>query len=177
MKNVEHQNNLLSILSDQDRFYTYGGFGEDRTKLWEGFEPEALKMYHLGVDFNNLPVNQQVASLSDGQVVYILNDKTKFNGWRTRVIIKDYQTYYLYGHLNKTPLTINQIINKYDIIGEIGDTNENGGWFPHLHLQIMQQKYIDKFNSLLDIDGYDFIKDITHFDSMGILDPMKFVLI
>lgn len=177
MKDIRNQIELLDVISENGKYYTYGGFGEDRTELWDGFEPEALKMYHLGIDFNNLNINEKVASLSDGVVVCLKQFEDTFNGWGLRIIIKDTKTniYYLYGHLNKSSFHLSDVVKKGDIIGEIGDYIENGGWFRHLHLQIMEEKYVKKFDDLLDIDGYDFIYDQSYFAEMGILNPIEFI--
>src|ERR1700722_3165111 len=79
MRSVEDQNRMLQELSDDDACYCFGGFGEDRTELWKGFEPGNARMVHLGVDFNNLAVVQAVASLTAGEVVDVLHDESKFN--------------------------------------------------------------------------------------------------
>lgn len=81
MKNLVNQNELLDKVSVKGRYRTYGGFGEDRSKLWEGFEKHGQPMIHLGVDFNNLPVGQRVCSMSDGKVIHVLKDRGSFNGW------------------------------------------------------------------------------------------------
>lgn len=44
------------------------------------------------------------------------------------------------------------------ILGVIGNSSHNGGWFYHLHLQVMSYKYIDSFNKNYQaIDGYNSI--------------------
>ena len=72
------------------------------------------------------------------------------------VILLEHQTdsgdvfYSLYGHLSKASaeaLTEGQSIAKGEKIAEFGEPHENGGWPPHLHLQLM--------TDLLDM-GADF---------------------
>ena len=48
--------------------------------------------------------------------------------------------YTLYGHLSRSSLlglAAGQAIEKGQAIGRIGDSDENGGWAPHLHFQII----------------------------------------
>jgi len=165
MHDIIDQYTLLNDLSNQKQVYTYGGFGEDRSDLWHGFEPDAKKMIHLGVDINNLKVGQPVCSLSDGTVVDVLVDPSSFNGWGGRVIIKatknilglDEPIYFLYGHLQSDGLPEkNTTVKLGDVIGKIAAGDSNGGWFEHLHLQIMRDCYVQRFRTYREIDGYDF---------------------
>jgi len=48
--------------------------------------------------------------------------------------------YTLYGHLSKASveaLEVGQMIDRSTIIGTLGSKEENGGWRPHLHFQII----------------------------------------
>ncbi len=180
MKTIDGQNQLLSKVSNNGTYYTFGGFREDRSLLWEGFEGDN-QMIHLGVDFNNLSPGDKVASISDGVVFDILVDITPFNGWGTKIIIEDEKYYYLYGHLMNTTLSINQqikrpselvkhpsgLVKRGEIIGEIASSDKNGGWFPHLHLQIMEKKELNL--NIREVDGYEFVKGTVK----GVIDPMK----
>ena len=156
---------LLSIVEQQPtKNYTYGGFGEDRTALWFG-TGTAEPAIHLGIDFNNLPAQLSVRSLTDGRVVHVLRDTDKINGWGGRVIIETVdKRYILYGHLDHKHLpSMDTVVRAGDEIGKIGDSSENGGWFCHLHLQYMSSEFVQQLSL---IDGYA--------PSMppGILDPM-----
>lgn len=174
MKHIPDQIQLLYEVSDQGQTYTYGGYGEDRTEIWKDFEPGGVKMWHLGVDYNNLPVGQEVGSVSDGVVVHILYDHSGFNGWGTRIMIRNEtpirdNIYYLYGHLSTTTLEVGQSVTRGQIIGLIGDEAVNGGWFPHLHLQIMTDQFVKKFDHYEEIDGYDFARNVDEIE--GLIDP------
>lgn len=103
-----HSNTLINprIPSEQENLipnetYTYGGFGEDRKDVWNGFEEKASRMVHLGIDINGLPVGQAVSTLVNGKVVFASHDNITFNGWGGRVIIHetDNDRYWLFGHL------------------------------------------------------------------------------
>jgi murein DD-endopeptidase MepM/ murein hydrolase activator NlpD len=170
MWSIPDQLRLLDSLVPGAGHYTYGGFGEDRTKLWNNFG-YPVPTLHLGVDFNNLPPGQPVASLSDGVVVDMWEHEAKFDGWGGRVVVRDPQgVHYMYGHLQPSSLPHPEsIVGKGQIVGLIGGPTENGGWFPHLHLQIMTEEFIQAQPSRnwRLIDGYLPVM------SAGLLDPMK----
>lgn len=97
---------------------------------------------HLGVDFW-LPSGTPVHSLFDGEVVIAVNDAgdKEYGGL---IVLKhqadDFEFYTLYGHLSVESATKHRIgdtIRKDEKIGELGTSQENGTWAPHLHFQIM----------------------------------------
>ena len=59
--------------------------------------------------------------------------------------IKDQTFYSLYGHL-KTPhkVQLGQELVAGQELGKIGKESDSGGWFCHLHLQIITQKAMNK---------------------------------
>ena len=175
---------------------TFGGFYEDRSRLWKGFEESEghNTMIHLGIDFNNLDPGTKVASISKGKICHIQIDPSKFNGWGTKVIIEsklntqlvregprlesprrptqnepklepaqnelrleasvDIKEYYfLYGHLMNVTKKVGDDISAGEILGEIGTPELNGGWFPHLHLQVMDKKELNV--PIQVVDGYE----------------------
>jgi murein DD-endopeptidase MepM/ murein hydrolase activator NlpD len=145
--------------------YECGGFRELR-------QSKNKKLLHLGIDFS-VPAGTKVSSLTSGEVVLV--DCSTFNRWGTRVIIKEGELYFLYGHLSSSDLYIGQEIKKGCIVGYIGDFNDNGKWFPHLHLQIMKQSFITQFKYLNQIDGYS--EDETDINKIqGIIDPREYLL-
>jgi murein DD-endopeptidase MepM/ murein hydrolase activator NlpD len=173
MWNVRDQFILADSLVPQEGVNTYGGFGEDRTELWKDFG-YPVPTIHLGIDFNNLESGQAVGSLSDGTVVDVWYHDSEFDGWGGRVVIEGTDgLFYLYGHLwheNGAGLpSIGDKIKRGQIIGVIGSESENGGWFQHLHLQIMTSEYIKKDVDWRKIDGYE-----SHIPA-GVLNPMDVI--
>ena len=166
MRSPDDQQTLLNELSQNGTVKTYGGFRENRSSIWEGFEPDHKTMIHLGIDFNNLNAGEKVASVSGGTVASIINDTTEFNGWGTKIIIKDNKYFYIYGHLMDPQIKLGDLVKKGQIIGYIASSEKNGGWFPHLHLQMAE---INSLNvNIENLDGYEF----TQGEIKGIVDPL-----
>lgn len=164
---------------------TYGGFGENRSQIWKHFEPCTCEtpydcrctMIHLGVDFNNLNPGTRVKSVCDGTVVHIMRghhdskNNVNHNGWGGRVIVYDHvkRVYVLYGHLDPKHLPcVGQMLAKHETVGYLGSSAVNGGWFAHLHFQVMTSEFVDLFPDLDKLDGYELSSlEIPN----GVLDP------
>jgi len=163
----------------KEHIKTYGGFLENRANLI-GFLEKSCKnnnMTHLGIDINNIDPGTVITVPCDVEVVHVFKDNTPINGWGGRIIMKMKNNwinspYLLYGHLSHDNLpNIGDTFKSGQIIAKLGDTNINGGWFPHLHVQCITQKfyneYIDNLNLL---DGYlfenvnynEYVSDPTH---------------
>jgi murein DD-endopeptidase MepM/ murein hydrolase activator NlpD len=156
----EHQLELMRIASLGGKRCTFGGFLENRTHLWNGLYTVGKKeqLVHLGLDINHLPVGQKVASLTDGRIIHILKDFSSQTGWGGRVLIQTFSKpplYIMYAHLSENLPSVGTLVSAGSVIGFIGDPKINGGWFPHLHLQVMTEKYMKSYMKNLDhIDGY-----------------------
>jgi hypothetical protein len=127
-------------------------------------------MVHLGVDFNRLPEGQMVCLPEGGKVVHVMKDDTKFNGWGGRVLVKCKDGHYvMFGHLSHHGLPNEGAeLKTGDTVGYIGAGDVNGGWFPHLHLQVMTPEYVKQVLGAYDlIDGYDFADNMD-----GVVDPL-----
>ncbi len=173
MNDIEKQEYLLSIVKEKyNTKYTFGGYLEDRSILWKGFEQSGT-MIHLGVDINNLTIGDPVTLPCDGKLVHILKDKSKMNGWGGRLIFRlttpfNGASYLLYGHLDYSSwdnLAIGRKFKAGDVVGYIGDSTVNGGWFVHLHCQLIKNEmwwlYSDDLMDLDDLDGY-LLEDVHH---------------
>jgi len=161
MKNYNTQEEALTKIKDKYQTnYTFGGYLEDRSNLWNGFESSS-RMIHLGIDINNLLPGMIVVTPCDMTVVHVMVDQSKFNGWGSRLIFKLKEPYLgadylLFGHLANVDLpVVGSEIKKEQKFGQIGDGNDNGGWFIHLHVQLIKQIMFDKYQSNLELlDGY-----------------------
>ncbi len=159
MSSIDSQESLLTNIKEKyNTKYTIGGYLEERSKLWEGFEA-SKKMLHLGIDINNLEVGESVSVPCDATVFHVYKDKSVMNGWGGRLIFKLDQPYLgaeylMYGHLSHELPEVGTKFKRDEIVASIGPATENGGWFIHLHVQLVTQKMIDRFPDLNMIDGY-----------------------
>ena len=97
---------------------------------------------HLGVDFW-LPEQTPVHALIDGEIVTAYND-IEDKAYGGVIILKhqveDIVFFTLYGHLSVASILdkrLGDTVKKGDCIGELGNSNENGNWVPHLHFQVL----------------------------------------
>jgi murein DD-endopeptidase MepM/ murein hydrolase activator NlpD len=121
-----------------------GKYNEKRLNVYRG-RYHGDRNIHMGVDLFG-PVGTPVHTFADGEIMMTGNNAepgdygytiiTEHN-LRDRFII-----YALYGHLseasvaNKQP---GQPITQGEVIGWMGNQQENGGWPPHVHFQLAWQ--------------------------------------
>ena len=108
-----------------------------------GVPSDERRTIHLGLDLFVEPGTAVRAPL-DGSV-YLLAENTEPLDYGPLVILR-HQTdsgeefFTLYGHLARHTLQVlkpGQAIAAGDVFAQVGTLNENGGWPPHLHLQII----------------------------------------
>lgn len=153
------ENWINSIHNSQGINYSFGGFLEDRSNFLKKHYNKRKKIFiHLGIDYT-VPAKTQVALTEEAIVEYIRYDYSK-GGWGKMVLfsLRNKSLYILYGHLKKMPrLKVGQKCIAGQIIGIVGKKNENGGWFPHLHVQLMTPKFITMHKgNFRKIDGYTY---------------------
>ncbi len=139
--------------------YSYGGFLEDRSILWKNHYQKPGEAIHYGLDFS-VPLNTNVYMPVDGTLVDLMIDKDQDGGWGGRLIFNFDEYFLLFGHIVIND-TSKDFYKAGDIIGTIAPATTNGGWWPHLHFQLM-----NKFDK--DIDGYGSSESVAE---KGILDP------
>ncbi len=136
-------------LEDRDAAFGVGGYGEMRPVYTtddfatEGNNGPRWRTTHLGIDVWG-PAKTAVYAPYPGRVHSIGTDPTK--GGYGAVIILEHATdqglpfYTLYGHLSAASikaLRAGAQVQSGDLIATFGDIEENGGWPPHLHFQVM----------------------------------------
>jgi murein DD-endopeptidase MepM/ murein hydrolase activator NlpD len=98
---------------------------------------------HLGVDLF-VPAGSPVSAPLDG-VVHLLHDNAAPQDYGP-VVILAHRTdtgegfFTLYGHLARTTLselTVGQKVTAGERFATVGTQDENGGWAPHVHLQVL----------------------------------------
>ncbi len=161
--------------------WSYGDWMADRRFVWKGsyLEDEA-KFLHLGIDLN-VPPGTHVALDRDATVIRIDNDAPEKHGWGNRVIfaLRDEPIVLIYAHLGPNiRCKVGEEILAGTVFGEIGSPKENGGWFPHLHVQAVVAWHYEELlkNDLRDLDGYGNAESV-HMLSATFPDPMRYIRI
>jgi murein DD-endopeptidase MepM/ murein hydrolase activator NlpD len=125
--------------------YGIGGYFENRTlysqsKLFNA--TGETRSLHLGVDIWG-DAGTMIKSPLDG-VVHSFRDNDNEGDYGPTVILEHNLDglilYTLYGHLNRESfmyLAEGMFIEKGETLGELGSSEENGNWPPHLHFQLM----------------------------------------
>lgn len=132
---------------DEDgKYCAYGGYLERRgfyTAEHYVINPSNVRNLHIGIDIW-LPEGTPVFAPLDSRVhSFAYNDKPLDYGG---TIILEHregplQFYTLYGHLSKASvkgLEVGQFIARGAEFCQLGGREENGGWYPHLHLQLIK---------------------------------------
>lgn len=139
--------------------WSYGGYHEVRDTLWANV-PYLKKngtFLHLGVDFN-VPAGTPVMATRPGVVVLVDNDHPEEYGWGPRVVMRlkcKPAVYLIYAHLGKVMCRAGQVLQSNKTIGHVGLPPHNGGWFPHLHVQVVTEDAWPFYSQRLPtLDGY-----------------------
>lgn len=130
-------------LSD-DKIYI-GGYCEERI-VAENIHlnsKEEVRNFHIGLDIF-VPANTAIFAPIDG-IIHSFKNNAANRDYGPTIVIKhkmenDDYFYTLYGHLSLASLDgleIGQMIKGGSKFAHLGDKNENGGWPPHLHFQII----------------------------------------
>lgn len=137
---------LLAQLREHGADYAIGGYGENRglyrlSPHFNGDRGEARTL-HLGVDLW-LSAGTAVHCVLAG-TVHSTRDNAVFGDYGPTVILEhdfDNQRFYsLYGHLARTTLQRTrpgQRLEAGELLGWLGEPEENLGWPPHLHFQLI----------------------------------------
>jgi hypothetical protein len=149
--------NLIHTIKNVD--YTYGGYLEDRKDLFREHYHKPGHTIHLGVDFN-VPEDTPVHIPVDCKLVDYDNDPDQFGGWGGWMIFQaENGLYYILGHLKHRCYSLackdRPSFKAGQYIGEVAGPEQNGNWFPHLHLQCMK-KWVTRTHTLRSpmFDGY-----------------------
>ncbi|POY39410.1 peptidase M23 [Solitalea longa] len=123
-----------------------GGYDEyreiySRSEHFNGTEPRRL---HLGVDIWGPAGTAIYAPL--GGAVHSFKNNDNFGDYGPAIVLKhevDGLIFHsLYGHLSVSSLEgleVGQLVEKGQRIATFGNYDENGGWPPHLHFQLIKE--------------------------------------
>jgi murein DD-endopeptidase MepM/ murein hydrolase activator NlpD len=123
----------------------FGGYLENRV-IYESYENFAtasadFRNIHLGMDFWMMPGTPVFAPL-EGEIHSFQVNQGAGNYGPTIILYHPAEKMYsLYGHVSMTdlvPLEIGSHIAAGELLCHLGKANENGGWPPHLHFQLIR---------------------------------------
>jgi len=127
--------------------YSYGGWFEDRAILWGGHYLMPGNSFHLAIDFN-VPQRSRVYSPTDGKVIEVWHDPDTYGGWGGRIVIEfKPRVHLILAHFGTICVSEGSNIRRGQFLGNVGNSGNNGNWFPHLHAQIVRGPY-------RHVDGY-----------------------
>ena len=145
----EFNDDIFNELKNSGMSWGIGKYLEERRNILRGSINiiNEKRIYHLGLDII-VPYNSVVFCPLDGNIYKLGKETQKGNYGGYLVIkheIKDQTFYSLYGHL-KTPLKVQlgQELVAGQELGKIGKESDSGGWFCHLHLQLITQKAMNE---------------------------------
>lgn len=145
--------------------FSFGGYMEYRTWLWRGHYHESGKTLHVGLDYN-VPAGTFCRLPLPGRLILVEEDPDQNGGWGTRMIFKMGEFFVTFAHMNLPYGTVGTDYQPGHVFGEVGNHRYNGGWYPHLHVQV-QKGYKPA------ADGYQFYsKELEH----EFLDPESVLL-
>lgn len=118
-----------------------GGYNEKRNSMYISPIYKNGRNIHMGFDIW-MPAGEDVFSFYDGYILFARDNDNPLDYGPTIVTehkLGKRNLYALFGHMSRQSLEgldSGQEITKGQKIGELGDEHENGGWLPHLHLQL-----------------------------------------
>ena len=133
--------------SDHSDAFAVGAYLEHRdvydNDAYNTDAPERRSV-HLGIDLF-VPQGTPVTAMLDGVVLTVVDNPDPYDYGPT--VILQHATapdgppfFVLYGHLSRPTLTTvspGQRVKAGEVVGFIGSSEVNGGWAPHLHVQMM----------------------------------------
>lgn len=124
-----------------------GRYNEKRSGMYTSDLYKDGRYIHMGIDLF-APIGTPVYAFSDGEI-FLFNYNSAELDYGYVIItlhkIEGKDLYVLHGHLNKQSIIgkrTGQHFKRGAIIGWVGDKTENGGWAPHVHVQLSWEKPI-----------------------------------
>lgn len=130
-----------TIMQDKNVNLGIGDYAEERF-IYQSHTQYSDRTIHLGLDLT-VPVGTQVMTPLDA-TVHSVAYHSKAGDYGSTVILQHQYLgkifYTLYGHLSRSclrELAVGCKLAAGECFATVGRTDENGGWPPHLHLQII----------------------------------------
>ena len=128
------------------KYVAHGGYLEQRALYRKSarFQAGLVRDIHMGIDLWT-PAGTSVHAFMDGVVHSYANNNDEGNYGPTLILEHDFngkKLYTLYGHLSISDMakwSLGSRFRESEIIATLGTPQENGGYSPHLHFQIMTE--------------------------------------
>jgi len=160
--------------------YGVGKYNEKRANMYTADqykEVSGQRDIHMGIDIA-APIGTAVHAFFDGEIFLTgYNSLPLDYGYTiiTKHILDGIDLYCLLGHLSKQSIDgklSGQKIEAGQILGWVGSKSENGGWNPHVHVQLSLEK-----PEKCDLPGVVAAEDLEHSlkiypDPRNILGPL-----
>jgi 4-aminobutyrate aminotransferase-like enzyme/Ser/Thr protein kinase RdoA (MazF antagonist) len=140
---------LQQQMAAADADVAIGRYAEDRNcYAGDQFTTDApeTRSVHLGIDLF-VPEDTPVLAMLPGTVLTVQDNDAPYDYGPTVILRHEAHTtagampfYVLYGHLSRRTLTTvrpGQQVAPGEVVGYIGNHTENGGWAPHVHVQVI----------------------------------------
>ncbi len=155
------------------KYVAHGGYLEQRAlyKKSARFQAGIVRDVHMGIDLW-APAGTTVHAFMDGTVHSFANNDDQGNYGPTLILEHDFKgkkLYTLYGHLainDMNKWTVGSRFRESEKIATLGTPEENGGYSPHLHFQIMTDMGTYKG----DFPGVAAQEELLHYEPL-ILNP------
>jgi murein DD-endopeptidase MepM/ murein hydrolase activator NlpD len=158
-------------------YIAHGGFLEQRALYRKSarFQTGRIRDVHMGIDIW-APAGTTVHAFMDGVVHSFAHHEDAGNYGPTLILEHDLngeKRYTLYGHLSISDMekwSVGYHFRESEVIATLGKPEENGGYSPHLHFQIMTD--IKGYKG--DFPGVAATEELEDYQKI-ILDPNPFV--
>ncbi len=125
--------------------FTIGRYDEDRKGMYTQELFGGERTIHVGLDIGG-PAQTPVFAFEDG-IIHSFADNDVDGSYGPTIITEhllsiegnEQTIWVLHGHLSRESLdnlAVGEFIRKGDQIGKMGEEFENGGWPPHVHIQL-----------------------------------------
>lgn len=168
---------LAKKRQETNRYVAHGGYLEQRALYRRSarFQDGEVRDTHMGIDLW-APAGTSVHAFMDGTIHSFAHNDDAGNYGPTVILEHDFQgkkLYSLYGHLAISDMagwSVGLRFRESEQIATLGTPQENGGYSPHLHFQLMTSMLDFKgdFVGVLAPEQLDAFKDV-------ILDPNPFI--
>jgi murein DD-endopeptidase MepM/ murein hydrolase activator NlpD len=126
--------------------FSIGRYDEDRVIYTQDlFDGSERRTVHVGLDIGG-PAGTAVHAFSEGTVLhagYNPADGDYGHVIVTRHVLGGVELFALFGHLDSATLVDSPVGRRFgegEVLGRLGADDENGGWPPHVHIQLSWER-------------------------------------